>query len=233
MLLRGRQPDIRQVAVVTRSLQFNKLLSRILADWKFFTVADLSAANVIIAERGLDLPAHNAHVVWLTSMPLREGSFLMVPICLTQLYHSLEIHLFPIPRRHIRVAMETAVDLQLDNNRFAGQLVSLSGRGGRITCAHEIPCGKMLHIEVKLAGRFLKIQSEVLYCIPAGDSSSRRQPHVGVLFKPSNGYDFDMLRRFIEKISIERACAREDILSTDLCLTWLDVTTNPWDAKDA
>lgn len=232
MLLGGKQADLKQVAVITRNPQFTKLLSSILADWKFFTVDDLSAAKVIFAERGLELPAHDAQVVWLTPLPLAEGSFLTTPIPLTRLYNLLETHLFPTPRRHIRVAMEAAVDLKIENDWLEGRLLSLSGRGGRITCTHEIPRGKLLNIEVKLAGKILRIPSEVLYCIPAGDSPGRSQAQVGVLFKLSSDQEFDALQRFIEKICIERACARENIPLNDPCVSWLDVPGNPWAGTD-
>lgn len=231
MLLGGKQSNLKQVAVVTRNLQFNRLLSSILADWKFFAVEDLSAAIVIFAERGIDLPEHNGQVVWLSSMPLADGCFLEVPISLTNLYHLLESYLFPTPRRHIRVVMETAVDLKFENDWFDGYLVSLSGRGGRITCAHEIPRGTVLDIGVTLAGKSLKISAEVLYCIPAGDSPGRLQPQIGVLFKPANGLDFDMLQLFIERICIESACARENIPITDPCVSWLDLPADPWNAS--
>jgi hypothetical protein len=233
MLLGGRQSEIKQVAVVTRNLQFNKLLSSILADWKFFTVDDVSAAKVVFAERGLDLPAHEAQVVWLTPLPLSEGSFLTLPISLTRLYHLLEAQLFPTPRRHIRVAMETAVDLRIENRWREGQLASLSGRGGRISCAQEIARGKLLHIEVKLAGRILNIPAEVIYCIPAGDSPGRLQAQVGVLFRSSDAHVFEMLRRFIEKTCIERACVKENLLLNDPCVSWLEVPNNPWETSGA
>lgn len=223
MLLGGKQADIKQVAVVTRNQKFNRLLSSILADWKFFTVNDLSAATVIFAERGLELPAHDGHVVWLTPLPLSEGSFLEVPISLTRLYHLLEIHLFPTPRRHVRVAMETVVDLKIENDWQEGRLISLSDRGGRITCTNEIPRGKSLTLEMKLMGRVLRLPAEVLYCIPAGDSPGRSQPQIGVIFKPPNDHEFVFLRRFIEKTCIEQACARENIPLTDPCVSWLDV----------
>ena len=162
MLLGGKQADIKQVAVVTRNQKFTRLLSSILADWKFFTVDDISEAKVVFAERGVELPGYDGQVVWLTPLPLSEGSFLTIPISLTSLYHLLEIHLFPTPRRHIRVAMEIVVDLRLENNWLEGRLVSLSDRGGRITCTHEIPRGKLLELELKLAGRVFRMPSEVL-----------------------------------------------------------------------
>ncbi len=227
MLLGGKQSEIKQVAVVTRNPQFNKLLASILADWKFFTVEDLSAAKVVFVERGLELPDHDAQVVWLTPMPLSEGEFLTIPISLTELYLLLEAYFFPSPRRHIRVAMEAEVEVKIENSWLEGRLISLSDRGGRICCASEIPRGSQLSLEVKLAGKLIRLPAEVLYCIPAGDSPGRLQPQIGVLFKPTNTEEFESLRCFIEKICIESACAREDIPLNDTCLSWIDMPALP------
>jgi hypothetical protein len=221
LILGGKQSEIKQVAVITRSQQFSKLLTSILADWKFFAVEDLSAATVAFVERGVELPDHNVQVVWLTPMPLEKGAFLTTPISLSELYLLLEAHFFPTPRRNIRVATEISVELKIESEWLEGQLVSLSDRGGRLTCTREIPRGTELILEAKLAGEILRIPSEVLYCIPAGDSPSRLQPQIGVLFKPTNIEMFERLKHFIEKTCIECACAREGISLDDPCLSWL------------
>ncbi len=223
MLLGGKQSEIKQVAVITRSQKFNKLLTSILADWKFFAVEDISAATVAFVERGVELPDHDVQVVWLTPMPLEKGDFLTTPISLSELYLLLEAHFFPTPRRNIRVVMELSVELKIESEWLEGQLVSLSDRGGRLTCAKEIPRGTELTLEVKLGGEVLRIPSEVLYCIPAGDSPSRLQPQIGVLFKPINLETFALLKRFIEKTCIDFACAREGISPNDPCLSWLAI----------
>lgn len=230
MLLGGRKADVKKVAVMTRNPKFNKLLSSILADWKFFVVGDLAAAKVIIAERGVKLPAHEGQVVWLSPMPLAEGSFLNLPLSLNSLYHLLEVHFFPTPRRHIRVAMDKAVDLKIDNAWVPGRLISLSDRGGRIQCMREVPRGKLLTVEMKLAGRLLLLPSEVLYSIPAGDSPGSFQPQTGVLFKPASDLEFKLLRRYIERIGIESACSRENISLNDPCVSWLDLPDDLWQA---
>ena len=223
MLLGGKPSEIKQVAVVTRSQQFSKLLTSILADWKFFAVEDLSAATVAFVERGVELPDHDVHVVWLTSMPLEKGDFLTTPISLSELYLLLQAHFFPTPRRNIRVAMEIPVELKIESTWLEGQLVSLSDRGGRLACAKEIPRGTEVTLEVKIEDEILRIPSEVLYCIPAGDSPNRLQPQIGVLFKPTNIEMFERLKRFIEKTCIECACAREGISLKDPCLSWLAI----------
>ena len=220
MLLGGKQSEIKQVAVITRSQQFNKLLASILADWKFFAVEELSAATVAFVERGVELPDQDVQVVWLTPMPLEKGDFLTTPISLSELYLLLQAHFFPTPRRNIRVAMDIPVELKIESAWLEGQLVSLSDRGGRLACAKEIPRGTEVTLEVKLEGEILRIPSEVLYCIPAGDSPSRLQPQIGVLFKPTNIEVFELLKRFIEKTCIECACAREGISLNDPCLSW-------------
>ncbi len=229
-LLGGRQPDIKQVAVVTRNPKFNKLLGSILADWKFFAVEDPAAAKVVFAERGLELPPRVGEVVWLTPMPLAEGRFLAPPISLSRLYHLLESQFFSTPRRHIRLAMDLAIALEIGEARLEGRLLSLSGRGGRIACAQEIPRGRSLHLHVTLAGRTQSLAAEVIYSVPAGDAQVSAQPQVGLLFKSFANQQFEMLRNFIEKTCIERACAREGIALHDPCLSWLDMPADPWSA---
>jgi hypothetical protein len=223
LLLGGRQSEIKPVAVITRSQKFTKLLTSILADWKFFAVEDLSAATVAFVERGVELPDHYVQVVWLTPMPLEKSDFLTIPISLSELYLLLEAHFFPTPRRNIRVPMEISVELKIESKWLEGQMVSLSDRGGRLTCAKEIPRGTELTLEVKLDDETLRIPSEVLYCIPAGDSPRWLQPQIGVLFKPTNVEIFELLKCFIEKNCIECACAREGIPLNDPCLSWFAV----------
>ncbi len=230
MLLGGKRTGVKQVAILTRNLQFNRLLRRILAEWRFLSVDDLSAAEVVFAERGLALPPHDDQVVWLTPMELSEESFLTVPISMTELYHLLESRFYTVPRRHIRVTMDEAVDLKIENDWLEGQLISLSDRGGRIVCAREIARGTLLHIEVTLAGKTLRIPAEVLYCVPAGDFAGRTQPQIGVLFRLLGDVDCDMLRRFIEKTCVVNACASEGIAINDPCVSWLDVPGDPWQA---
>ncbi len=230
MLLGDVKSEVKSVALVTRNPKFNKLLGSILAEWKFLSCGELSAAKVVLAERGLELPAHDGHVVWLSSMPLPEGSFLTVPVSLSDLYHLLEVHFYTTPRRHLRLAIQTPVALGLENGWQEGQLLSLSARGGRIACSSDIPLGQPLEIELKLAGRVLRISSKVLYRIPAGDFPGRLQPQIGVLFRPSDQREPRFLKGFIEKVYIERACEREGISLKDLCVSWFEVPTDPWGA---
>ncbi len=228
MLLGGKQSDVKQVAIVTRNQKFNRLLGSLLADWKFFTVDDPSAAKVVFAERGIDLPEIDSQIIWLTPMPLSEGSFLLTPISLTRLYLLLEMHYFPTPRRHIRVAIEAKTGLKTGASWQDCKLVSLSDRGGRMVCENELPRGTQVQLDVMLSGRQILMPAEVLYCIPAGDAPGRSRPQVGLLFKPEDKKVINMLRRYVERRSVEAACAREDIALNDPCLSWIDVPQDSW-----
>lgn len=228
MLLGGKQSDIKQVAVVARNRQFNRLLGSILAEWKFFAVEDLAEAKVVFAEYGIDLPGLTGEVVWLTPRPLSEGRFLTIPISLTALYNLLETEYFPTPRRHIRLTIDVQVDVCLDDVWQKCQLVSISDRGGRILCQNEIQRGARLQLETKIVGELLQMPAEILYCIPAGDTPCRSLPQVGVLFRPADVRLINMLRRFIEKSCVESARAREGLSLNEQCLSWIDYIDDPW-----
>lgn len=228
MLLGDREPDVKQVAVVTRNQKFARLLCRILADWKFFAVDDLSAAKVVFAERGVDFHAHASSLVWLTPMPLAAGSFLMTPISLTELYQLLQGQYSQSDRRNIRISLALEVALQIDGVWLTGRMTSLSDRGGRIECVAEIPKGRRVYLEMNPAGRMLKLDAEVLYYIPGGDSLGHPQHQIGVLFKPASDREFKLIRHFVERTCIEQACATEAIALNDPCVSWFDVPTDPW-----
>ncbi len=91
-----------------------------------------------------NLPPGVEHVVWLTPMPLVEGSFLTIPISLTSLYHLLEVTFSPLRAGIFVLLWKHEVDLKIENEWLEGCLISLSDRGGRIVCAKEIPQGKIL-----------------------------------------------------------------------------------------
>lgn len=228
MLLGGKQSDIKQIAVVTHNLQFRQLLSSILSEWKFFTVAELNEARVVFAEDGVELPGLGPEVVWLSRQPLPKRRCLNIPISLTQLYKLLETEYFPTPRRHIRIALEEQVHVRLDDAWEECRLVSLAERGGRITFQKELPRGTMLQLEMQIAGKMLQLPAEVLYSIPAGDLSCRALPQVGVLFRPADDRIISVLRNFIEKVCVESACAREGLSLDDPCLDWIDFVDEPW-----
>ena len=101
-------------------------------------------------------------------------------------------------------------------------------RGGRFVCQDELPRGTVLQLEMQVAGKLLQLPAEVLYSIPAGDTSCRSLPHVGVLFRPTDDRLITMLRRFIVKTCVESACAREGIALDDPCLRRVDFIDDPW-----
>lgn len=231
MLLGESYGGGKRVAVISRSPQFKRLLASLLVGWKYSVAGGEQASRLIFIERGLPLPATAERVVWLTPLPLplADEESLLTPVSLTKLYLLLEDYFFPTPRRHIRIPLDLEVDLQFDGQWLSGRLVSLSDRGGRMTCPVALPTGASLFIEVRLGGRMERLPAEVIYCIPAGDTAGREQTQIGVVFKPEDVRFYGMLQRFIEKACLESACTRAGIAFNDPSVSWFDVVANPWE----
>jgi hypothetical protein len=109
-----------------------------------------------------------------------------------------------------------------------GRILTISGRGGRIACGQEMLRGSLLRLEIPLDGKVRSLSAEVIYTIPAADVAGTSQPQVGVLFKPADERQYELLRGIVEKTCLEAACARAGIALNDPCLSWLDVPVGPW-----
>ena len=214
------------VAVQTRNLTVTRLLEAILAEWQLGT-REQAEAKVVLVERGLPAPA-GAEVVWLTPMPLGEQPHLELPLCLTDLYHCLEQFFFPLPRRHIRLADQVPVDLNVRGVWLVGRLISLSDHGARIACPALLPKGEPVILDFKLDNFPLRLHGEALYDIPPGDTEHNREPQAGILFKPVAPELRQALRYYIENCCLQRACAVAGISPQDPALSWFQQVASPW-----
>ena len=218
----------KQVAVMTHNPVATRLFGGILHDWGIEMVADSSSAQMVFVERGLDAPASRGRLVWLSSMPVRDGEYLDIPLSLTRLYHMLEETLFSSPRRHIRVPLQAAVELHTERGLLNADLTSMSDRGCRLDCDRELAKGQRLVLETILDRQHLSLNGEVIYSIPAGDLSKTRKPQVGVLFSQIDQALCNALRMFIEKTCVARACSNLGIATNNPAITWIDLVRNPW-----
>jgi hypothetical protein len=219
-----------QVAILTRNTTFNRLMQAILEDWHFATEATAASPDILLLERGLDVPADARQVIWLTPLPLGEEPHLEVPLSLNALYHRLEQRFFAQPRHHIRLSLNQPIDLNVRGVWLVGTLLSISDRGARVTCPALLPKREPLILDFKLDNYPLRLTAEVLYDIPAGDSPGREHPQAGLLFKSARPVLRQALRDFIERSFVERACARTGIAGNDPSLSWLSLVRKPWAA---
>lgn len=229
-MLEHRSGDGGRVAVMTRNETFNRLMQAILEEWHFATAADLGPPDILLLERGLAVPADAREVIWLTPLSLGDDPHLEVPLALTDLYHHLEQRFFPQPRHHIRLPLNQPIDLNVRGVWLVGTLLSLSDRGARVACPALLPKREPLILDFKLECYPLRLTAEVLYDIPAGDSSGREHPQAGLLFKAARPVLREALRHYIERSFVERACAKTGIAANDPSLSWLSLVKNPWAA---
>jgi hypothetical protein len=228
LILDDATSRLKVVAVMTRNPQLTRLLEQVFADWKILTVANPSAAKIIVAEHGVPLPETNGRILWLSSMPLTEGEYLTTPLQLTELYNRLHSDELPGQRRYLRLHSVFKVAVQFRQTRLVCELVSLSERGGRLLCPEAFPLGARLHLNLLIDGRSLELPAEVIYQIPASDAGEQRLPQTGVLFKPENDQIGGTLRRYIEKQLVDAACAAAGLSKNDLCLSWIEVASDPF-----
>ncbi len=217
-----------QVSVVTRSPEVTRLLSAIIESWKIPVTDNLASARMILAEWGLNGVGPEEKIVWLTPLPLETKPHLEVPLQLSALSQLLEKQFFSISRRQMRVVMEQPVEIIVEGRRLAARLISLSGRGARLSCPHEIIKTQKLEIDMTLGGRSLHLPGEVLYTLPAGDVPGHELPQVGVLLKPLDLQHCEALSRFVERTCLEQACSKTGIPINAPCVSWLSVPRNPW-----
>lgn len=226
MLLERPSPEGGLVAVQTRNPVVTRLLEAVLDEWNL-CARGAADARVTLVERGLTAPA-GQEVIWLTPLPLSERCHLELPLCLTELYHCLEQFFFPLPRRHIRLNTLVPVDLNVRGGWLVGRLLSLSDHGARIACPATLPKGELLLLDFTLDGFPLRLNAEVLYDIPAGDTEGYKEPQAGVLFKPLAADLRQELRYYIENCSLQRACAEAGVDPHDPALSWFRRAGNPW-----
>ena len=224
MLLSGtKQIKTRQVAIVTRNPILQKLLTVLLGDWGFSVVELNAEPGVVCIEHGLAEPTFATRTVLLTPMPVSDRSCLQVPLSLTRLYHLLEDEFFPSPRRHIRVNTEIDADLQIDGAWQPGRILSLSDRGCRVAYDYELPAKQSMTIEFRLGERRMRLVAQALYCIPAGETSSRAKPQIGLQFKPIDPVLCEVLRACIELRCLERAMKKIGVDLTHSVRSWFDI----------
>ncbi|MBW2504053.1 MAG: PilZ domain-containing protein [Deltaproteobacteria bacterium] len=229
MLLDGNNsPQSKQVTVLTRNPVATRLFGGILREWGIEMAADPASAQMVFVERGIGAPVSRGRLVWLSSMPVRDGEYLDIPLSLTRLYHLLEQELFSSPRRHIRVPLQGAVELHTAHGLQSAELTSMSDRGCRLDCDRELAKGQPLVLDMILDRQRLRINGEVIYTIPAGDLSRTRKPKVGVLFSQIDQTLCNALRMFIEKTCVARACSHLGVATNNPAITWIDLARNPW-----
>jgi len=216
------------VAVQTRNPTVGRLLEAILAEWKL-CAEDVDEARVVLVERGLPAPV-GKEVVWLTPLLLENQPHLGLPLSLTELYHCLEQHYFRLPRRHIRLETLVPVDVNVRGVWLVGRLLSISDHGARVACPAALPKGEALLIDFKLDSFPLRLNGEVIYDIPAGDTERNLEPQAGLMFKPLPDELRQALRHYIENCWLQRACRAANILPTDPALSWFKSIDSPWAA---
>ena len=227
MLLDKQDRPTHSVAVLTRNLEVKRLLTALFENWKYTVTDHRPSASLVFVEWGITETLPEERRVWLAPLPV-DARHLKIPLSLVALNRCLEDHFFLKKRNQMRVPMKVPAKLFLSGQMSPVELLSLSGRGARLTCPREVAPGESLSVEVELAGRSLHLPAEVLYQLPVGDVAGGRSGQLGVIFRLDDVWLETALALYVERVCAEQACALAGISPQDTCLSWLALPSDPW-----
>lgn len=200
----------KRVCLRVRNASFGAVLAALLEEWRYTLLDDPSAANLVLAEEGVELPEASGTVLWLTRSRYGERNRLSLPLELEGLWADLENRFHRPPRSHIRITLELPVAVKVRGEEVAATVTSLSDLGARIEFPLELVQGETLQLDLSLNETSLALEGRVIYVIADGDLDGSTRTRVGVIFDGLSSEQRGRLRAFVVRSYLERIRARLD-----------------------
>jgi len=152
------------------------ILREILRAWHYQVVEE-GPFDLLLVDREANLPAPpGPHLL------LGPGGTLGLPLSLDALWRELESRFHTPPRRYIRLELPREIEVRHGGSGDFCNLASLSSLGARFEYPREVLRGERMELDLQIAGEWLSLGSEVIYCIPHGEWLDKPLIHVGVVF---------------------------------------------------
>lgn len=199
----------KKIAIATCCDAFTDFLKSLLRHWSF-EICDAGRPDVLLlAEEGCAEPAEGQRAVWLTRSKYEGTDRLSLPLSVENFWQFLEHRYHKPPRMHIRMDVELAASVVVDDETVSVTLSSLSSMGCRFSYYREMVRDQQVFLSLSLDGEALTIDSRVIYAhhlSAAADNNVR----VGLLFRGIKKDLRDKLRafliqQFMEKVQEEMA----------------------------
>jgi hypothetical protein len=194
----------KRLCLFVRNEAFRQVLGGILREWGYSLREDSAASDLFLAEDGFPVPGEGTPVLWLTRSRYGERGRLCLPLSIEQLWATLESRFHKPPRSHIRINLELPAALEARSETDEILITSLSELGARFDLHRELAPGEELVLNLRIAGRRLKLPGRVIYVVPRGDLEGSGKAQIGVIFHHPDKELRDVLRDFILRSYLER-----------------------------
>jgi hypothetical protein len=169
-------------------------LTMLLNEWGFSvsTTCPESSEELLLAEENCPRCADHRKRIDLISSSYFDSDHVNMPIVLEHLWQVLEKHYHLPHRRHLRLAVDLPIVMNIRSQKAPGRLSSLSQAGARLSLPRELAVGELFPIVLPLPQQTLPLTAKVIYVNTFPDSDNRYD--AGILFDRISDADKALLR---------------------------------------
>jgi len=190
------------LALQNEALQL--FLAALLEEWAFVLTPDPTAAELVIAEAGMELPSLPGSVLWLTPLSSESADTLHLPVTIPALSAALEQVFHRPPRCHLRVPLELPARLLIRAESVSVPVLSISDAGARFELPRELAPGEKVTISLDIGDRHLLLSSTIIYSFPRTAPGGAPFYSTGVIFAQLPPESQQLLSEFIVRSYLQR-----------------------------
>lgn len=194
------------LALQNEALQL--FLAALLQEWSFVLTPDPLAAELVIAEAGMELPPLPGTVLWLSSLSLEDANSILLPVTIPALSAALEQSFHRPPRSHLRVPLELPARLLIRAESTSVSVLSLSDAGARFELPYELAPGERVTIALELDDQLLLLSCTVIYSFARAATGRDTVFSTGVIFAQLPPETHQILGEFIVSSYLQRVSDR-------------------------
>lgn len=171
----------RRLALAVRSAACEAVLAALLRQWGYRIAPSAAADLLLVTEAGLPSAAPSGPVLRLVPTGSAGTGELALPMKIGDLSLALEGYFNQPPRRHLRIALNLPVAVEVRHRLERTILCSLSDRGGRFRLSQALPAQEKVVVCLPGAEESL-LEGKVIYSIDRGDIGGEGFD-IGVIFE--------------------------------------------------
>lgn len=194
----------KRLCLLIQNAPLRSFLSSLLRQWRYELSETGASADLILAEEDFPVPADEIPVLRLVRSGYGGRDRLPLPLCLEELWSTLEGRFHKPPRNHIRIQERFAARLDVRGQRSEVCLTSLSDLGTRFDYEQELVSGEEVEMELSVDGERFLLQGRVIYIVACEGGRGTERWQTGVIFDRTAQEVRNALRNGIIRIYLQK-----------------------------